>query len=242
MTDTPRRVFGVLCVMVAVWTATYWLYEPAAWEPKVTYGETPTQLVIPETPLPRMDPLAQPITLAPPPAAAAPEPAPQPEATPPQQPTVKRRRVEPPAFREYTVQRGDSSLEVIAQKELGDRRYWRAIAEANPFLTPDKLYAGRTVLKIPLDPGNIQGRIVEEEVPAPASPSPPTPKPKPPEPAVEYTTGSGDTLSGIAKQFYGDPNLWRVIYEANRAVLADPDRLPSGTKIQIPPRPAKRGG
>jgi nucleoid-associated protein YgaU len=232
MTDTPRRVFGVLCVMVAIWIATYWLYEPAAWEPKVTFGETPAELVIPETPLPPADPLPPPIRLTPPPPA-------QPETSPPSQPTtVTRRRVEPPAFREYTVQRGDTSLESIAQKEMGDRRLWRAIAEANPFVTPDKLRPGRTVLKIPLDPGNIQGRVVEEEVPGAEAPAPA----RPPEPAVEYTISSGDTLSEIAKQFYGDPNLWRLIYDANRGVLKDPDHLPRNAKIQIPPRPAKRGG
>ena len=229
--DTPRRVFGVACVMILIWIATFWLYEPRAVEPKVTFGETPPHLVLenplpaPPEPAPPRDLLARP---APDPAPSAPEPA----------QTITRQRLEPPAFREYTVQRGDTSLEVIAQRELGDRRHWRAIAKANPFLNPDRLYPGRTVIRIPLDPDNIQGRVVEEQV---ATSSPPPEEPATAEPAgVEYTTTSGDTLTGIAKQFYGDPNLWRLIYEANRAVLRDPDRLPRGVKLTIPPKPARR--
>ncbi len=231
MTDTPRRIFGVACVMVVIWIATFWLYEPRAVEPKVTFGEAPPELVL-EHPLPAPP---EPAQLPPPRPRTSPD-ASQPPADPAQ--TVTRRRVEPPGFREYTVQRGDTSLEVIAQRELGDRRHWHAIAKANPYLTPDKLYPGRTVILIPLDPGNIQGRVVEEQV---AVSTPPADEQKPDEPAgVEYVTAGGDTLTGIAKQFYNDPNLWRLIYEANRAVLRDPDRLPRGVKLTIPPKPARR--
>ena len=96
------------------------------------------------------------------------------------------------------------------------------------------------MIRIPVDPSNIQGRVVEEQV---AASPPAAEKPAEPEPEhVEYTIGGGDTLSGIAKQFYGDPNLWRLIYEANRAVLRDPDRLPRGVKLKIPPKPARSGG
>jgi nucleoid-associated protein YgaU len=42
----------------------------------------------------------------------------------------------------------------------------------------------------------------------------------------------GDSLVGIAAQFYSDPALWRVIAEANR--LDDPLRLEIGRRLTIP--------
>lgn len=231
MTDTPRRIFGIVCLLVAVWIVTYWVYEPA--EPPVTFGERPasislaevTQTPAPQPPEPEPDPEPEPVTVvvADPSQAQAPR-------------TVS--RLEPPAFREYVVQQGDTSLQVIAKRELGDSRYWVAIAQANPYLDPAKLYPGRTRLRIPLDPTNIQGRVVE--VPAGDAAADPAPAQKPPEPEdIEYTVAPGDTLSGIAQRFYGDPGRWRTIYEANRAVLGDPDRLKSGMKLKIPPKAAR---
>lgn len=49
-----------------------------------------------------------------------------------------------------------------------------------------------------------------------------------------YKVESGDTLSGIAKQFYHDPNQWPRIYEANRDILNNPDRISPGQNLRIP--------
>lgn len=49
-----------------------------------------------------------------------------------------------------------------------------------------------------------------------------------------YTVVSGDTLSKIAKQFYGDANTWTRIFDANRDVLNDPDRIFPGQVLRIP--------
>jgi nucleoid-associated protein YgaU len=54
--------------------------------------------------------------------------------------------------------------------------------------------------------------------------------------AQYYTVVSGDTLSKIAKQFYGDANQYQRIFEANRPMLAHPDRIYPGQKLRIPPR------
>ena len=52
-----------------------------------------------------------------------------------------------------------------------------------------------------------------------------------------YTVAEGDTLGKIAEQFYGDPNLWRRIYDANRQAIGDnPDNLQIGATLRIPPR------
>lgn len=49
-----------------------------------------------------------------------------------------------------------------------------------------------------------------------------------------YTVVSGDTLSGIAKQFYHDANQWQRIFDANRDVLSNPDRISPGQHLRIP--------
>jgi nucleoid-associated protein YgaU len=49
-----------------------------------------------------------------------------------------------------------------------------------------------------------------------------------------YTVKSGDTLSGIAKQFLGDASKYQKIFEANRDVLSDPDRIKPGQVLKIP--------
>ncbi|MDX1439730.1 MAG: peptidoglycan-binding protein LysM [Rubricoccaceae bacterium] len=49
-----------------------------------------------------------------------------------------------------------------------------------------------------------------------------------------YKIKSGDTLSGIAKEFYGDANRYPEIFEANREVIKDPDLIYPGQQIRIP--------
>ncbi len=48
-----------------------------------------------------------------------------------------------------------------------------------------------------------------------------------------YTVVSGDTLSHIAKHFYGKP-AWQQIYDANRDQLDNPDRIKPGQVLRIP--------
>lgn len=53
--------------------------------------------------------------------------------------------------------------------------------------------------------------------------------------AATYTVQEGDTLNTIAEHFYGDPNRWPIIYEANRAIIGDdPNRLFAGMLLTIP--------
>ena len=49
-----------------------------------------------------------------------------------------------------------------------------------------------------------------------------------------YTVQSGDTLSKIAKQFYGDANKYMLIFESNRPMLKDPDKIYPGQMLRIP--------
>ena len=44
----------------------------------------------------------------------------------------------------------------------------------------------------------------------------------------------GDTLSAISKKYYGDPNKYMKIFEANKPMLSHPDRIYPGQKLRIP--------
>jgi nucleoid-associated protein YgaU len=55
----------------------------------------------------------------------------------------------------------------------------------------------------------------------------------PPEPKT-YTVVSGDTLSKVAKQFYGDANKYMKIFEANKDQLKDPNMIRVGQVLKIP--------
>ena len=45
----------------------------------------------------------------------------------------------------------------------------------------------------------------------------------------------GDTLSAIAKKYYGNANKYPVIFEANKPMLTHPDKIYPGQKLRIPP-------
>lgn len=81
---------------------------------------------------------------------------------------------------------------------------------------------------------------------APQAKSTPKPADKPevtpvsgPEPAAAartYTVVKGDTLSKIAKEFYGNANAYMRIFDANRDQLSDPDKIQIGQVLKIPPK------
>lgn len=56
-----------------------------------------------------------------------------------------------------------------------------------------------------------------------------------PEPESKfYTVKSGDNLSKIAKEVYGDANQYPKIFEANKPMLKDPDEIFPGQVLRIP--------
>ena len=56
------------------------------------------------------------------------------------------------------------------------------------------------------------------------------------EAAVFYTVKEGDNLSKIAKQHYGDASKYQRIFEANKPMLKDPDKIYVGQTLRIPPK------
>ena len=71
--------------------------------------------------------------------------------------------------------------------------------------------------------GNIKGvgQVNSDTLTAPAA-------------AEFYTIKSGDSLSKIAKQYYGDAMKYPMLFEANREVIKHPDKIYPGQQIRIP--------
>ena len=49
-----------------------------------------------------------------------------------------------------------------------------------------------------------------------------------------YTVVAGDSLSKIAKRYYGDASQWPRIHEANRDQISNPDLIHPGQRLKIP--------
>lgn len=49
-----------------------------------------------------------------------------------------------------------------------------------------------------------------------------------------HTVAKGDTLSAIAKKYYGDASKYPTIFEANKPMLKDPDKIYPGQSLRIP--------
>ena len=63
----------------------------------------------------------------------------------------------------------------------------------------------------------------------------PAPTPGDDNPYTQYhVVQKGDTLSKIAEEYYGDMMLYPKIFEANRDILSDPNRIKPGQKLRIP--------
>ena len=79
--------------------------------------------------------------------------------------------------------------------------------------------------------GNIQGveRVIADDLKAP-KPAPAAPREK----AEIYEIVSGDTLGAIAKRYYGKASAYMKIFEANRDIIDDPNKIYPGQKIRIP--------
>jgi len=60
------------------------------------------------------------------------------------------------------------------------------------------------------------------------------PQPSAARPQRIYTVKPGDSLSKIAKDFYGNANDYMRIFEANKNTLNDPNKIQPGQELVIP--------
>ena len=86
--------------------------------------------------------------------------------------------------------------------------------------------------------GSVDDRLQVVASTAPAtSPSAPAAAAPAAAPSVFYTVKKGDNLSTIAKEQYGNASKYMVIFEANKPMLKDPDKIYVGQVLRIPPKP-----
>ena len=115
----------------------------------------------------------------------------------------------------HGVQGGKFQLRGEAPSEEAKNRIWDAIKKVDP--TYRDLAAD---IRVSANAARGQGGPLAANVTAPGGRT--------------YTVQSGDTLSKISKQFYGNANDYNRIFEANKDQLNDPDKIKPGQVLKIP--------
>ena len=123
---------------------------------------------------------------------------------------------------EYVVQEGDT-LADISENWFGARGKWALVVEANPGLDPSRLSIGQVLM---LPPKSLASRS--------------TKAPEARDVKGTYVVKEGDSLSKIAFELYGSGSDWKLIYEANEALIGkNPANLSLGQRLVIPPKPTR---
>lgn len=205
MPPQGSKLAAGLGALALLWIVIYWAWQPSAPSPR-------------RQPAPRIHHIATPEVETPPTPAPVESPAPSP--TPPVIAVI------PPEFTEHTVAEGET-LASISERYFKSPDHADAISRANPLASLTPLRAGR-VIRVPKDPGNIQGKPIVVAAP------------QPPNAEREYVVRDGDSLTKIAQLMYGDARLSTLIYEANRDQLKNEHTVKQGQRLRIPPAPGTR--
>jgi len=115
-------------------------------------------------------------------------------------------------------------VETLLNNELGDKITDLAVEHNDGTISlTGSCVDEATKEKAILLAGNIKGvgQVNSDTLTAPAA-------------AEFYTIKSGDSLSKIAKQYYGDAMKYPMLFEANREVIKHPDKIYPGQQIRIP--------
>ena len=120
--------------------------------------------------------------------------------------SVSSAKAEQSEVKRYIVRSGDW-LSTIAEKFYGDAMNYSAIFAANKDVleNPNKIYPGQE-LRIP--------HVVKAK--------------------QYYTVRFGDSLSQIAESYYGDAMKYKVVFAANQDIVADPNNIYPGQRLEIP--------
>ncbi len=171
--------------------------------------------VIPET-TEQDQALSEPPVVPAPEAPVAPEPMPADDMAMAQPSTVE---AAPESFsgsgqyESHTIQRGDTLMRV-AFEYYGDLYQWKKIYEANrdKISDPNVIPVG-TVLKVERPQSSVS---VERN-------------------GERYMIKQGDTLGSISQDLYGTRSKWKQIYENNRKLIRDPNRIYAGFNLYYNP-------
>jgi nucleoid-associated protein YgaU len=165
---------------------------------------------------------ADPNAAVPPPAQDPAQAQAQPQPpTPPEQPQTAQAETPatPPSpagsgnFDNYTVQQGDTLMKV-AFETYGDLYRWKGILEANrdKIKDPNHIPAG-TVLKVEKPATSVS---VERN-------------------GEKYLIKTGDTLGTISNDVYGTKSKWKKLWENNKQMIHDPNRIFAGFYLYYQP-------
>ncbi|HXH32022.1 MAG TPA: LysM peptidoglycan-binding domain-containing protein [Bacteriovoracaceae bacterium] len=164
--------------------------------------ETPVDSVIAESPV--TDAPTDVVEEEPVAASSEPSPSPVVEATP----SVETES-EAGAIKQYTVQKNET-LMIIAFKLYGDYEKWKTLSSQNQ----GKLN-GSTNLTA--------GMVLNYSAPAQEFNWNPQ--------GLAYLIRTGDTLAGISNTVYTTPKKWKLIWDNNRPLIKDPNRIFAGFTI-----------
>jgi nucleoid-associated protein YgaU len=192
--------------------------------PNVVAKETAPRITV----TPRVEPVAPKTETAPPIGAAATPPA---------------------TTRMHVVRKGDTYTS-LAIKYLGDAKYYKLIAKANPGREANRLYIG-SKLNIPAAVTSSTPAVAanaksgdtsaaDKKADA-ATRNRPSTKAKevipPPDPSRAYVVQQGDNWQSIARKFLGKSECDAELYELNKERIGgDPNLLRSGLVIELPAR------
>lgn len=112
----------------------------------------------------------------------------------------------------YLVQAGDTLMKIAFEK-YGHVSHWKAILRSNPQLSDgNRLEKGMT---LQLDKNALSPPLKGEGEP--------------------YWIIHGDTLSKISGKVYGTPSHWRALWENNRGLIVNPDKIYAGFSLFYQP-------
>lgn len=133
--------------------------------------------------------------------------------------------------RTHKIEDGDTYTS-LAKRYFGDSNLYLEFEKVNEDIDPRKLRTGMVINVPQLN----EADVADASAAGSHEPSAPTPPASSGSTAggVKYVVQSGDTLSGISRQFYGSPGKWARIAAANPTSIPNPDRLTVGVEIVIP--------
>lgn len=129
----------------------------------------------------------------------------------------------------YIAQANDNLTRIAARfLGSGSAENVNRIYELNRDTLPDKdsLMIGQK-LRLPADAATTPSQQRTAQAPSPPSPA---------GPARTYTVRPGDNYASIARRHLGRAGRWREIFNLNKDRYPDPDLLPAGVTIKLPPR------